>query len=140
VIDLGDRRLVVIPTPGHSPGSSCFLEPDAGLLFTGDTAYAGHLNVQLERSQWVRYVSSTERLATLPASIRAVLPGHFVTPQPPEILVALRDAVRFLARTPAGPAPGAPDARGGEGDPAGARHQPQRVQEREGTAQGQVAE
>ncbi|MGQ0479918.1 MAG: MBL fold metallo-hydrolase [Pseudonocardia sp.] len=34
----------VIPTPGHTPGSTCFVVPGAGgatYLFTGDTAFVG---------------------------------------------------------------------------------------------------
>lgn len=33
-----------VPTPGHTPGSTCFLVPRAGglaYLFTGDTSYRG---------------------------------------------------------------------------------------------------
>ena len=43
-IALGKRELVVIHTPGHTPGSICFEvhDPDAGrLLFAGDTLFRG---------------------------------------------------------------------------------------------------
>lgn len=39
-----DRGIEVVPTPGHSPGSTCYVVPGAGgarYLFTGDTAYRG---------------------------------------------------------------------------------------------------
>ena len=35
-IDLGNRRLTVIHTPGHSPGHCCFYEPERKYLFSGD--------------------------------------------------------------------------------------------------------
>lgn len=41
-IELGKRELLVIHTPGHTPGSVCFelADPDAGrILFAGDTLF-----------------------------------------------------------------------------------------------------
>ena len=40
-IDLGDRVLEVIHTPGHSPGSICLLDKENKILFTGDTFVPG---------------------------------------------------------------------------------------------------
>ena len=37
-VDLGDRPLTVHGAPGHAPHQTTFLEPDDGLLFTGDAA------------------------------------------------------------------------------------------------------
>lgn len=34
--DLGDRVITCIHTPGHSPGSCCFLDPVSRILFSGD--------------------------------------------------------------------------------------------------------
>lgn len=39
-----ERGIEVIPTPGHTPGSTCYLVPGHGglrYLFTGDTIYVG---------------------------------------------------------------------------------------------------
>jgi len=41
IIDLGNYELQVIHTPGHTSGCICLYEPRAGLLFTGDTVFAG---------------------------------------------------------------------------------------------------
>jgi glyoxylase-like metal-dependent hydrolase (beta-lactamase superfamily II) len=38
---VGEQRAVVIHTPGHSAGSCSLHFPDAGVLFTGDTLFAG---------------------------------------------------------------------------------------------------
>lgn len=38
-IDLGDRSLVVLHTPGHSAGSICLLDDANGTIFTGDAIY-----------------------------------------------------------------------------------------------------
>jgi glyoxylase-like metal-dependent hydrolase (beta-lactamase superfamily II) len=37
VVELGERRLRVLHTPGHTEGSLCFLEEARGILFSGDT-------------------------------------------------------------------------------------------------------
>ncbi|WP_280232647.1 MBL fold metallo-hydrolase [Nocardia cyriacigeorgica] len=40
-LTVGDTRLDVIHTPGHSPGSCCLHLPDLGELFSGDTLFEG---------------------------------------------------------------------------------------------------
>src|SRR6187455_2817680 len=40
-IRFGDIRLTVWHTPGHTEGSVCLLDCDGGLLFSGDTLFAG---------------------------------------------------------------------------------------------------
>lgn len=39
VINLGDRRLVIVHTPGHSPGHISIWDETNGYLFTGDLLY-----------------------------------------------------------------------------------------------------
>lgn len=41
VIVVGDTRLTVLHTPGHSPGSVCLYAADLGAVFTGDTLFQG---------------------------------------------------------------------------------------------------
>lgn len=41
--DLGDRTLLVAATPGHDARSITTIDPTAGLMFAGDTAYPGRL-------------------------------------------------------------------------------------------------
>ncbi len=38
---VGDVTLEVLHTPGHSPGAVCFLVPELGVVFTGDTLFNG---------------------------------------------------------------------------------------------------
>jgi glyoxylase-like metal-dependent hydrolase (beta-lactamase superfamily II) len=71
VIDLGDRRLEVLHTPGHTPGSITIWESETGLLFTGDTVYAeGRLHFEDPAAALV----SLGRLCDLP--VRRVHAGH----------------------------------------------------------------
>ncbi|GAB3819874.1 MBL fold metallo-hydrolase [Tessaracoccus terricola] len=38
---VGDAELVAVHTPGHSPGSTCYLLPAESTVFTGDTLFKG---------------------------------------------------------------------------------------------------
>jgi glyoxylase-like metal-dependent hydrolase (beta-lactamase superfamily II) len=40
-IRVGALEARVLHTPGHSPGSTCLFFPEAQVLFTGDTLFAG---------------------------------------------------------------------------------------------------
>ena len=75
VIDLGDRTLEVIHTPGHSPGGIALFERATGILFSGDIVYDGPLVDDLEHSDRTDYARSLRRLLALP--VRLVHGGHF---------------------------------------------------------------
>lgn len=74
-IDLGGRELLVIHTPGHSPGHVVYLDEASGILFTGDTAYQGPLFASFEGSNPVDFAQSVKRLSRLPR-VRLICPGH----------------------------------------------------------------
>ena len=75
-IRFGSVRLEVLHTPGHTEGSVCLLAPDDGLLFSGDTLFAGGWGrVDLAGGSPGEMVRSLSRLAMLAGSTR-VLPGH----------------------------------------------------------------
>lgn len=40
-IEIAGVSLIVLHTPGHSPGAVCFHCPDLGLVFSGDTLFRG---------------------------------------------------------------------------------------------------
>ena len=99
VLRLGGRRLLVLHTPGHSPGSICLLSEEEGFLFTGDTVYEGPLYVQFEDSDLLTYYDSMKRLADLAPHLRLVLPAHNRTPLEPEILMEMAEGFsRIVAR------------------------------------------
>ena len=76
VIRFGELRLRVLHTPGHTEGSVCLLAEDAGLLFSGDTLFAGGWGrVDLPGGDPEAMVGSIARLAGLEDHI-GVLPGH----------------------------------------------------------------
>jgi glyoxylase-like metal-dependent hydrolase (beta-lactamase superfamily II) len=97
VLELGGRRLRVLHTPGHSPGSICLLDSEEGLLFTGDTVYAGPLYVQFDHSDFEVYRQSMDRLCSLVQDLQLVLPSHNETPLDPHILLEMAEGFDQIA-------------------------------------------
>lgn len=74
VIGLGSLEIECLHTPGHTPGSQCFLVNDN--IFTGDTLFVdGCGRVDLPGSSPKAMLSSLKRLARLDTNI-TVWPGH----------------------------------------------------------------
>ena len=77
VLEIAGMKFEVIATPGHTPGGVCYLEREAGVMFTGDTLFAGSIGrtdfLYSEYDDEIR--SIMERLILLDPSIR-ILPGH----------------------------------------------------------------
>lgn len=74
VVDLGDRQLVVLHLPGHTPGSIVLHDRAAGALFSGDVVYDDELLDELPESDVADYVRTMERLLALDVDV--VHPGH----------------------------------------------------------------
>ncbi|MEX2294567.1 MAG: MBL fold metallo-hydrolase [Acidimicrobiales bacterium] len=77
VIEVGRMRLHTIATPGHTPGSMCFLVEGHPVLFSGDTLFPGGPgNTSFEGGDFPTIIESVDRrLFTLPVDT-LVLPGH----------------------------------------------------------------
>ena len=77
VLTLGENRIEVIHTPGHSRGGLCFYIPSAGWLISGDSLFEGSIGrTDLEGGSYATLIKSiTERLMTL-AEETVVYPGH----------------------------------------------------------------
>ena len=75
VIPLGQTSLLTMHTPGHTPGSVCFLSP--GVLFSGDTLFPGGPGAtQYEGGDFDTIIKSIkERLFALEDATE-VYPGH----------------------------------------------------------------
>lgn len=99
VLDLGDWKLEVLHTPGHSPGSICLYEPEERVLFSGDTVFPdGNIGrTDLFGGSTEELVHSIERLAEL--DVEWMYPGHMeITNRNvrAQIQASLRFARRFL--------------------------------------------
>lgn len=77
IIDLGDRRLEVIHTPGHSPGGIGLWEEETGIFIAGDIVYDGELVEDTYHSDMDDYIASMERILKLPVTV--VHAGHFAS-------------------------------------------------------------
>lgn len=84
-IRLGDRRVVLVSAPGHTPGNCVFHEPDSGVLFSGDQVIPGlnsnpgwHFDISVEPPERFRslpaFADSLDRIAAL--DVRYLYPGH----------------------------------------------------------------
>jgi glyoxylase-like metal-dependent hydrolase (beta-lactamase superfamily II) len=77
VINVGDLRLRTIHTPGHTPGSTCFVLDGHPVLFSGDTLFPGGVgNTSFPGGDFDTIIRSVDtRLFPLPEEM-LVLPGH----------------------------------------------------------------
>jgi glyoxylase-like metal-dependent hydrolase (beta-lactamase superfamily II) len=75
-VRFGSIRLSVLHTPGHTDGSVCLYAADDGLLFSGDTLFAGGWGrVDLPGGDPAAMVESLGRLMAFDDLV-AVFPGH----------------------------------------------------------------
>ncbi len=73
-IDLGNRKLIVIHTPGHSPGHCCFYEPEREYLLSGDLIYSGCLDAFYPTTNPFLFWQSVKKVKSL--EIKRLLPSH----------------------------------------------------------------
>jgi glyoxylase-like metal-dependent hydrolase (beta-lactamase superfamily II) len=73
-IDLGNRVIEVIPTPGTHKDGVTFYDPYCDFLFTGDLLFPGKINIGNDKD----FVASLDRLKTFAASrpVKWILGGH----------------------------------------------------------------
>ena len=95
IIDLGDRKIEVLFTPGHTPDGMLFYDKAAGLLATGDTFYPSTLWAHRADADFKDYIASAKRMANLEKDIKYILPGHGKIVANPNFLGKLYKA--FLA-------------------------------------------
>lgn len=108
-ISLGDRKIQVIATPGHTPDAISLLDSSNGLLFTGDTYYPAPIWLYRPETDLDAYDKSIRRLAALAPKVKLVLGAHNVPIASPEVLprlVAAFDVVRAGKVKPEPESPG----------------------------------
>jgi glyoxylase-like metal-dependent hydrolase (beta-lactamase superfamily II) len=78
VITVGQLKLHTILTPGHTPGSMCFLLEGSPVLFSGDTLFPGGPgNTSFEGGDFPTIIRSIEdRLFSTLEPETLILPGH----------------------------------------------------------------
>lgn len=73
-IELGNREITVIPTPGHQEEAITLYDPQTKWLLTGDTFYPGYIYIK----KWSEYRQSIDRLTqfTDTHEVNAILGAH----------------------------------------------------------------
>lgn len=92
VIDLGNRQIEIIHTPGHSPGGVTILDRATRTLFPGDAVYYGPIYIYSEETDMEDYALATERLAALASEVEVVYPSHNRVPMRPQDLLEIQRA------------------------------------------------
>lgn len=94
IIDIGDRKINVLPTAGLSPEHLCFWEQERCYIFTGDLIYKGTLFAYYPSTDPEAYLQSLEVVAELPS--KRLFAAHHTLDIQPEIAIRMRDTFRKL--------------------------------------------
>lgn len=96
-IKLGNSRLEMIATPGHSPDGVCWYDEQARVVFTGDTVFVGRTGRTISPQSDIHslYRSVYERILTLPKET-AVYPGHNYGASPTQRIGELENGSAFF--------------------------------------------
>lgn len=97
LIDLENRKVKVIHTPGHSPGHCCFYEENKGYLFSGDLIYKGCLDIYYPTTDINEFENSITRVKRLP--LNRILPAHHSLDISVNIIDKIADAFNVLRIT-----------------------------------------
>ena len=90
VIEVGDIRIELVHTPGHTPGSQCFLVD--GRLVAGDTLFLdGCGRTDLPGSDPRLMEQSLKRLARVPDDV-ILFPGHRYSPASSATMAAVKQS------------------------------------------------
>ena len=95
-LDLGDRTLEIVRTPGHTPDSLCLIDRANGMLFTGDTYYSGEIYLWAPETSVTDYTASIDRLVQLADGLQMLLPAHGPPVSEPRRLLELQSALQSI--------------------------------------------
>ncbi|TFF33442.1 MBL fold metallo-hydrolase [Mucilaginibacter psychrotolerans] len=97
VIDLGQRKLQVIATPGHTPDAICLYDARAGYLWCGDSFYEGPILLSSDGTDLKAYQQSINKMARLAAKAKWVLPAHNLPMAQPALLIEAAKEFNLIA-------------------------------------------
>ena len=108
-LDLGNRTIEILSTPGHTPDAISLFDRANALLFTGDTYYPAPIWLYRPETDLDAYAKSIARLAALVPQVKTVLGAHNIPVARPSVLP---DLVTAFADLRAGKATCHPDSPG----------------------------
>lgn len=91
-IDLGDRELQIIHTPGHTPGSIAVLDKKHRRLFSGDPVQDGEIFMFGIHREMRSFRYSLKRLMDMSDQFDELYPCHGTCPVKPSLIKELYDA------------------------------------------------
>lgn len=98
VIDIGNRKITIYHTPGHSPGHISVFDNTKGYLFTGDLLYdETPIYAFYPSTNPVDLVSSLERISEIP-NVTKIFGSHNTLGLEPTILQEVKNAVKYLRK------------------------------------------
>lgn len=92
VIDLGNRKLEVIASPGHTPDAIVLLDKENGLMWTGDTFYEGPIWLFDPETDLSAYQQSLERIYRKSKGLKNVFTAHNTPVAKPVRIEQLKEA------------------------------------------------
>ena len=95
-IDLGNRKVEVLHTPGHSPGHCCFYEAEKGYLYSGDLIYKGCLDMFYPTTNPELFAQSIDSVSKL--EVKRILPGHHSLDISVQIISNIKNAFLSLKK------------------------------------------
>ena len=94
-INIGNRTIVVMHTPGHSPGHCCFYEPKRKYLYSGDLIYQGKLDAFYPSTDPKKFWQSIEKIRLL--TVNRIFPGHHNMQISSDIIDKIADAFQSIS-------------------------------------------
>ncbi|GLV63766.1 MBL fold metallo-hydrolase [Bacillus mycoides] len=96
LIDIGNRKVQIIHTPGHSPGHICIYDYETAFLFTGDLLYEGTIFAFYPSTNPVDLVQSLNKITNF-SPIKQIYGSHHTLGLSPIILKEVKYAVQYLS-------------------------------------------
>ena len=96
LIDLGERPLLVIDNPGHTPGSIAILDVKNRVLIGGDSIQDGNIFLFGKYRNIDQYVGSLKHIREYGDRFDVVYPSHGTFPVKPELIEDLIDGAQKI--------------------------------------------
>lgn len=97
-IDLGERILLVILIPGHTPGSIALLDMKNGYLFPGDSVQDGDIYMFGIMRDFNAYIHSLKKLLKFRDRITKIFPSHGTCPLSPLFISSLAEQAELYMK------------------------------------------
>ncbi len=94
IIELGNRNLEVIQTPGHTPDAIILIDRENKLMWTGDSYYSGPIWLFAAETNLHQYQQSLEIMISESKGIEWLLPAHNTPLADPALLAKVLTAIK----------------------------------------------